>query len=458
MQATHELNNFTCWPPPTPVFESTSTFSSVSELIKNFGQCWNGIKYQNTEFSKAKFKELINAYNEQFFKPIPRYNYHGFIEKKDVPPGTEIFVRGDLHGDLKSLIENLKILREQGRLDEDYKCKPHVQFVFLGDYVDDGYNPLEVLELLMTLRMENPEQVTLILGDHDNIVRNWHLENPYYDFNFSSFMRTSAAEDRMDTDTFQLMGQLYETMPLTIFISEQSDEREYVVFTHGMFELYVDPTEMLNSSASSSQMLVSSTQRKFSSRVQELISPVISQARQTSDDEPLPGNKKSHRRKVKQQRAAKHIDLLFQKDKQRLCSTRYTWGNMIAIQEEKQGPCFESIEEGKWGLISKNVKDYFRLCSSKHQVKMMFRGHQHAKQHHEYHGKVLVSTMPVGPNTATAKSLFQEQLDIAYTFDTAYILVTASKVKDWKKIAYLRKVKEATQEIIGPCPIYSKEI
>lgn len=454
MQATQKLNNFTYRPFPTPMFESTPTFSSVSELIKNFDPYWNGRKYQNTEFCKEKFKDLIKAYNEQFFEPISSTDNHGFIEKKDVPPGTEIFVRGALHGDLKSLIENLKILREQGRLDEDYKCKPHVQLVFLGDYVNEGYNPLEVLELLMTLRMENPEQVTLILGDHDNSVRNWRSENPLYDFNFSSFMRTSVEEDRMDTDTLLLMGQLYETMPLTIFISEQSDEREYVVFTHGMFELYVDPTEMLNSSASSTQMLVSSTKREFSKRVQQL----ISQARRTPDDKPLPGKINSLWGNVKQQRAAKHIDLLFQEDRHGLSTTRYTWGNMMAIQEEKQGPCFESIEEGKWGLIPNNLKDYFRLCSSKHQVKMMFRGHQHAKQHHEYHGKVLVTTMPVGPNSAIGKSLFQEQLDTAYTLDTTYILVTATKVKDWKKIAYLRKVQEATQEIIGPLPIYSNEI
>ena len=425
----------------------SSTFRSVSELITNFDKCWDGKQFTEIEFDKERFLKLVKAHTDQF-KPI--YNTskdYGFIEKKDLLPGSQIFVRADLHGDLKSLIENLKTCKEQGLLDENFRCRPDVQLVFLGDYEDRGSNSAQVLEVLMTLKMENPEQVTLIRGNHENAYLNMQLNNHLSDPHFYSILRTETGS--MDINGYVLMEELYQTMSLTIFMSEQSNEREYVVFTHGMFELYVDPTEMLNSDAPRVQMVVSQ-KREFSSRVQLL----ISQVRQRQNDETLPPKiERSQRKAFKQRQAAGRIDLLFQEEKRQPSEpTSYNWGDIVYPHDAKQESFFTSLELRQWKLTPSDIKHYFRLCSSQHQVKMMFRGHQHEKMNHELNGKVFVSTMPVGMDSGSYASHYKEQLD------TAYILTTAPKVKDWKKFAYLREPGKPTKEIAGPCPIYSNEL
>lgn len=64
---------------------------------------------------------------------------------------------GDLHGDLVSL----KVVLEAAE-------KEHAAtFVFLGDYVDRGPNQVEVLTALMTMKVEHPDKVVLIRGNHE---------------------------------------------------------------------------------------------------------------------------------------------------------------------------------------------------------------------------------------------------------------------------------------------------
>src|SRR5262249_30166070 len=115
------------------------------------------------------FKKHLKAHNEKFKSTYNQEKEFGFIEKRDLAKESKIFVRADLHGDLKSLFENIQTLQKQGLLDEHYRCKPNVQLVLLGDYEDRGTNTMQVLELLTTLRMENPTQVTLIRGNHESL-------------------------------------------------------------------------------------------------------------------------------------------------------------------------------------------------------------------------------------------------------------------------------------------------
>lgn len=66
-------------------------------------------------------------------------------------------VVGDIHGQFHDLIELFRINGEP----------PQTNYVFLGDYVDRGYNSVEVIQLLLCLKVKFPERVVLLRGNHE---------------------------------------------------------------------------------------------------------------------------------------------------------------------------------------------------------------------------------------------------------------------------------------------------
>ncbi len=422
-------------------------FPDTEELINNFGSYWSDEDkmFYPIPFNNKKFNALVEFNNQRYSKDVADNQNYGFIEKKDVPEGTQIFVRADLHGDLKSLIENIKTLKDQGLLDEHFKCRPNVQLVFLGDYGDRGNNSMEVFQLLMTLRLQNPEQVTLIRGNHEDL-----LINTYYcggDNNFTDYLNGPNAADNC-----ALLNAFYATLPLTVYMSQQNgmDERQYVQFTHGMFELHVDPQAMLESDKDYERLDVP-RERKFSERVRKLSQKnELNDLSQNTDN--LTHSDKTERRIRKQRIAAKKIEQLMDSDlknNRERDYTTYNWGDV------KRGgsSCMGDPGERHWKLVPEDIKYYLQLSSLHHPVKLLFRGHEHELQNHcAQNGKLVVTTMPIGMDLGAYTDRFQNQ------YDTVFILKTAPKVKDWTKQSYLRIRGQPTKEITEQVPIRDVKI
>lgn len=77
---------------------------------------------------------------------------------------------GDLHGHNKALSTLLNSLHSKVGIFEnhlDAKLQPHVHITFTGDYIDRGENSKTVVETIMELQTNNPDNVHCLMGNHE---------------------------------------------------------------------------------------------------------------------------------------------------------------------------------------------------------------------------------------------------------------------------------------------------
>jgi predicted phosphodiesterase len=129
--------------------------------------------------------------------------------------GGELLVIGDLHGDLTSY---LAVHRQHETFEKIKSGKLYV--VFLGDYVIYGLKSVETMMEVMELKMDYPDRVVLVRGNHDersSAAENQRIRNENAEFLARTGNRSTNFFDEMhqkyDAATYEAFMRLFEALP-----------------------------------------------------------------------------------------------------------------------------------------------------------------------------------------------------------------------------------------------------
>jgi serine/threonine-protein phosphatase 4 catalytic subunit len=175
--------------------EETPTTNSPSSLENN-SVATSKISSIDQQIEKLKLGELISEAEvlDLCLKARDLLIRDGNVLKLSMP----ITLCGDIHGQFHDLLK----LFEMGG------WPPHTNYLFLGDFVDRGFNSVETFLLLLALKVRYPDRVALIRGNHES--RQITQVYGFYDECLRKFGTASVWKYCCDVFDFLSLGALID--------------------------------------------------------------------------------------------------------------------------------------------------------------------------------------------------------------------------------------------------------
>ena len=147
-------------------------------------------KLRNCEVIKeSEVKSICNKVKE-ILKEEPN------VYKIDAP----VTICGDIHGQFFDLLELFKVGGE---------C-PDTNYLFMGDFVDRGFNSVESVLLLIALKVRYPDRMTLIRGNHES-----RQITQVYGFYDECLKRYGSA------NVWKMCTEVFDYMPLVATVGQK---------------------------------------------------------------------------------------------------------------------------------------------------------------------------------------------------------------------------------------------
>jgi hypothetical protein len=243
-------------------------------LTAFFNLCQTGSLAQTTSWvgPAPATNTFFNTSRAYFLQPTPAspsIPFEPFAQKLSFDERSEIFVRGDLHGDVRSLLANLTWLNEKGYLRDFQIVRTNFAMIFLGDYTDRGAYGVEVLYTLLRLKLANPERVFLLRGNHEDV----SLQARY------GFFEEGQSKYVGEFDAARI-ARAFDFLPVVIYLGTG---HSFIQCNHGGMEPGFSPGALLEAAGASRLQLIGMLdQRQFLNGNAEWMKDV--QSRQTASD------------------------------------------------------------------------------------------------------------------------------------------------------------------------------
>lgn len=212
------------------------TFTELDTQLRQFfalsttGELANASAWVGSVPPKSSFFDPARAYHQ-----APSVPFQPFAQKLIVPPGSEIFFHGDLHGDIHALVGMLEWMNQNQYLTGFRITRTNAYFVALGDFTDRGIYSTEVLYTLLRLKLANPGRVFLCRGNHEDIA----LMGRY------GFLEEGKGKYYDQFDPVQV-SRTYDFLPVVIFLGCGTN---FVQCNHGGMEPGYTPNSLLDARA-----------------------------------------------------------------------------------------------------------------------------------------------------------------------------------------------------------------
>lgn len=150
-------------------------------------------------------------------------------------PGTKFIIWGDLFGGVHSLFRGLEYLRSHGIIDDTLKIvNPDYYFIFLGNAINRSPYSLEILFVICSLMLQNPDQVLYFAGKHENF-EYWR------NLNLHRQIAVRYSNNLNEINNFETLLQNYFiSLPLGLYITQQDSTRNIICLSNQIPDYYLD--------------------------------------------------------------------------------------------------------------------------------------------------------------------------------------------------------------------------